>query len=95
MEDILKQLYHGEIAPDEQIDISGEDFKRTAAAYNKAAEKFCKSLNEEQKQEFEQLKYIKNNNDCEYDLLNFKRGFQLGMQLTLAGLQIPSTKPGK
>lgn len=95
MDDILRQLYYGKLTPDGQLDISGKAYKKTAAAYDKAETEFREKLNEEQKKEFEQLKYIKNDNDREYDYLNFQKGFQLGMQLTLAGLEIPNTKPNK
>ncbi len=93
MAEILKQLYLGLIEPEEQLDISDKEFKRITAAYDDAVQKFCETLNETQKAQFEQIKYIKNENDREYDVLNFKKGFQLGMQLTLAGLEIPHIKP--
>lgn len=95
MEDILKQLCAGEITPDGQIDTSGKDFKSTAKAYDKVETEFFKNLSSEQQEAFEQLKRVKYANDREYELLYFKRGFQLGMQMTLAGLEIPHTKPNQ
>ena len=93
MKDILKQLYYGEIVPDEQLDIVDDEFKDITAEYYKAASKFCNSLKKKKKEEFEQLDNLRDDHDREYDFLNFKKGFQLGMQLTLAGLEIPHIKP--
>ena len=87
MEDVLKDPYFGEIRPCDQLDLQEESFKQAGAAYDEAEKRFIAGLTEEQKEAFEQLKYIKNDFDREYDVLNFKKGFQLGMQLTVAGLE--------
>lgn len=93
MEDILKQFYDGEIFPAEQIDLMDKDFQSKNTAYHQAITEFCKTLNQMQKEAFEKLQNIQNENDFAYNILHFKKGFQLGMQLTLAGLEIPHIKP--
>lgn len=92
MEDILKSLYYGEVRPCEQINIKTESFRQAKSRHEKAVQKFKASLSDEQLKEFEQLEYIKNDYDREYDVISFKNGYQLGVKLTLAGIGIDKPK---
>ncbi len=87
MNDILERLYYGEVNPSDELNIRRESFREAGRIYDEAEQRFASSLTSSQLEEFEKLKYIKNYYDREYDILNFQKGFQLGMQLILTGLE--------
>ena len=87
MNDILRELYNGEVYPAEQIETEDESFQAIMKKYNTAKQEFKKDLNKSQLQQFGDLEILENKYGREYDMLNFRKGFQLGMQLTMAGLE--------
>ena len=87
MIDILRELYNGEVYPAEQIETKDESFQAALQRYNDAKQEFRKVLNTAQQQQFDDLDNLENESGREYDMLNFRKGFQLGMQLTMAGLE--------
>lgn len=95
MADILRELYHGTVYPAEQLEVKTESFIQAGIAYDEAMQKFKNSLTAEQSTEHERLECLRNDYEQEYDFLNFRKGFQLGMQLTAAGLDKALTKDSK
>lgn len=87
MNDILRELYNGEVYPAEQLKTEGESFQAASHKYNEAKQEFRRGLNEAQLLQFDDLEILENQYGREYDMLNFRKGFQLGMQLTMAGLE--------
>lgn len=92
-DEILRQLYEGEIYPCEQMEISSEESRIQMKLHEQMVQDFKEKLTERQRQEFKKIQTARDDIENEYDTINFIKGFQLGMQLTLAGLEIPHIKP--
>ena len=86
MDDILTKLYFGELRPREQEDEKSAAFRGIARKYDEADQQFQKGLTESQRSEYEQVKNTKYEYDLLYNEMDFRKGFQLGMQLAVAGL---------
>ena len=82
MKDVLRELYNGEIYPAEQIEIETAE-----TAYSDARQAFKDKLPRELVSEFEKLKDYEDDYGNESDFITFRKGFQLGMQLAVAGLE--------
>lgn len=89
--DILREFFEGRIYPAEQIEMGSKEFRKLRIEHGTAKERFRETLSEAQLEKLEQLETTKVYIDSENDLFIFKKGFQLGMQLTLAGFEIPCT----
>lgn len=87
MKNILRELYNGEIYPAEQIEIETAEYRAAAAAYSDARQAFEEKLPRALVSEFEKLKDYEDDYGSESDVITFRKGFQLGMQLTMAGLE--------
>ena len=86
MSDILRELFNGEIYPAEEIDIESEEYRAAVQEYEGARKAFKEKLPQELTDEFEKLKDFEDGYGTECDIAAFRRGFQLGMQLAVAGL---------
>ena len=87
MKDVLRELYNGEIYPAEQIEIETAEYRAAATAYSNARQAFKEKLPRELVSEFEKLKDYEDDYGNESDFITFRKGFQLGMQLAVAGLE--------
>ena len=86
MSDVLRELFNGEIYPAEEIDIESEEYRAAAQEYEDARKAFKEKLPQVLTDEFEKLKDFEDGYGNECDIAAFRRGFQLGMQLAVAGL---------
>lgn len=86
MNDVLRELYNGEIYPAEGIDVESKEYRAAAQEYEDARKAFKEKLPQELADEFEKLKDCEDGYGNECDIAAFRKGFQLGMQLTVAGL---------
>ena len=86
MESIIKELWHGNIIPQEDSRIHSKEMKELLGHIARHHEVLIKSFTDEQKETFEKF------HDCwsEYTSLAeeaiFVYAFQLGMQITLDGI---------
>ena len=87
MKDVLRELYNGEIYPAEQIEIETAEYRAAATAYSNARQAFKEKLPRELVSEFEKLKDYEDDYGNESDFITFRKGFQLGMQPAVAGLE--------
>ncbi len=94
-DEILRQLYEGELYPCDQIKVSLKEHRERTRSYEQMALRFKEQLTEDQQRQFDELQDLRVLIESEYDIANFIKGFRLGMQITLAGLEIPHTKPNK
>ena len=86
MENIIKELWHGNIVPQEDSRIHSKEMKELLEHIARHHEVLIKSFTDEQKETFEKF------HDCwsEYTSLSeaaiFEYAFRLGMQITLDGI---------
>ena len=73
--------------PAEQIEIETAKYRAAATAYSNARQAFKEKLPRELVSEFEKLKDYEDDYGNESDFITFRKGFQLGMQLAVAGLE--------
>ncbi len=86
MNDVLRELYNGEIYQAEEIDVESKEYRAAAREYEDARKAFKEKLPQELTGEFEKLKDYEGGYGNECDIAAFRKGFQLGMQLAIAGL---------
>ena len=86
MEDILKQLYYGELDPSSESDLSPEDYhyyQKTKNKVRKQREYFKKKLSEDDVKQFDEMidSMCGINNTSKY--AGFSQGLKLGILLML------------
>ena len=87
MIDVLRELYKGEVYPAKQIDIEDESFQAVLQQHAEAKQEFRKGLSETQLRQFDDPETLQNKYGREYDILNFRKGFQIEIQCTMGGLK--------
>lgn len=83
MEDILKQLYHGELYPDEAIMTSNPNYLKIQDRINGDYEHFKEKMSVEDAKRLEGLKNQTNDISAMEGYENFAYGFKLGVALML------------
>ena len=89
MKDLLRELFLGELYPAEELALESNEEWEKQCAYGERMERFKGQLSEAQLKEFEELEQLSLGFENEYNILAFKKGFQLGMQFALQGLGLP------
>lgn len=89
MNDVLRELYNGEIYPAVEIDVESKEYRAAAQEYEDARKAFKEKLPEDLTSEFEKLKDYEDGYKSECDITAFRKGFQLGMQLAVEGFDRP------
>lgn len=87
MNDVLRELYNGEIYPAEGIGVASKEYRAAAQKYEDTRKAFKEKLPAALADEFEKLKDCEDGYGNECDIAAFRKGFQLGMQLAVAGLE--------
>jgi len=89
MEDMLHRLFSGSIYPAEMRELDTPEYSAAEKRYYSARDAFETKLPIELIEEFEKLKNIDIDFRYENDFNCFRKGFIIGMQLTIAGIRNP------
>ena len=86
MKDIVHKLFDGEIVPDEMERLNSEEYKEQDKKYRSCRRSFEQKLPKELTDEYETLVKAEGDYFYEHELNAFRKGFKLGMQLAIEGM---------
>lgn len=86
--EIILDLYYGKIKPFDMAMVRKEEYELISEKHLKAIEEFTAKLSPQLRKEFEQVCNISDEVDNELHIDGFCKGFQIGMRLGTAAIDL-------